>query len=94
MVILGDLQKEHCDMIYADINLHRIKDIDAVISLLNIHGFFYSGVLFSYYDSEDYLRLQRKNTKSMEEEQLVCYSRNAQQMLAFIREDKARIKAL
>ena len=94
MEILADLQKEHCEMLYADINLHRIKDIDAVISLLNIHGFFYSGVLFSYYDSEDYLRLQRKNTKSMEEEQLVCYSRNAQQMLAFIREDKARIKAL
>jgi anti-sigma regulatory factor (Ser/Thr protein kinase) len=94
MEILADLQKEHCDMLYADINLHRIKDIDVVISLLNTHGFFYSGVLFSYYDSEDYLRLQRKNTKSMAEEQLVCYSRNAQQMLTFIREDKARIKAL
>ena len=94
MEILVDLQKEHCDMIYADINLHRIPQIDAVIALLNSHGFFYSGVLFAYYVSEDYLRLQRKNSKNVDEEQLVFYSRNAQQLLAFIREDERRVSAL
>lgn len=94
MEILMDLQQEHCDMIYADINLHRIRDIDAVIELLNAHSFFYSGVLLAYYESEDYLRLQRKNTKSVDEEQLVFYSKNAQQMLAFIRKDQERVSAL
>ncbi|MBU1642083.1 hypothetical protein KKE54_01870 [bacterium] len=92
--ILTDLQKEHCDMIYADINLHRIQNIDAVISMLNRQGFFYSGVLFSYYENEDYLRLQRKNSKSVDEEQLVCYSKNAKEMLVFIHEDEARITTL
>jgi len=92
--ILTDLQKEHCDMIYADINLHRIQNIDAVISMLNRQGFFYSGVLFFCYEDEDYLRLQRKNSKSVDEEQLICYSKNAQQMLAFIHQDEARINAL
>ncbi len=92
--ILADLQKEHCDMLYADINLHRIKKIDKVISLLNTHGFFYSGVLFAYYDSEDYLRLQRKNSKSVDEEQLVYYSKNAQQLSAFIHEDEERVSTL
>jgi hypothetical protein len=93
MDILADLQKEHCDMLYADINLHRIPNIDAVIALLNTHGFFYCGLLFAYYESEDYLRLQRKNSNSVDEEQLVYYSKNAQQMSAFIREDMERIKA-
>ena len=92
--ILADLQKEHCDMIYADINLHRIQNIDAVISMLNRQGFFYSGVLFAWHEDEDYLRLQRKTSKSVDEEQLVCYSKNAQEMLAFIHEDEARINAL
>lgn len=35
---LVDLQKEHCDMIYADIN--RVPEIDVVITLLNSHGIF------------------------------------------------------
>lgn len=94
MEILADLQKEHCDMLYADINLHRIKKIDTVIEILNAHGFFYSGVLLAYYESEDYLRLQRKNSKSVDEEQLVYYSKNAQELSAFIRADKERIKNL
>jgi anti-sigma regulatory factor (Ser/Thr protein kinase)/N-acetylglutamate synthase-like GNAT family acetyltransferase len=94
IVILTDLQKEHCDMLYADINLHRIPDIDTVIVLLNSHGFFYSGVLFSSYESEDYLRLQRKNSKSVDEDHLVYYSKNAQQMITFIREDEERINRL
>ncbi|MEN8146770.1 MAG: GNAT family N-acetyltransferase [Campylobacterota bacterium] len=94
MDILTDLQKEHCDMLYADINLHRIINIDKVIALLNTHGFFYSGVLFAYYESEDYLRLQRKNSKSVDEEQLVYYSKNAQEMNTFIGEDEERINSL
>lgn len=88
---LVELLKEHCDMIYADINLHRIKNIDVVIMELNDHGFFYSGVLFAYYNNEDYLRLQRKNSKYIAEEQLACYSTNAKAMLDFIKEDEKRI---
>jgi hypothetical protein len=62
--------------------------------MLNRQGFFYSGVLFAWYENEDYLRLQRKNSRSVDEEQLVCYSKNAQEMFAFIHEDEARITAL
>jgi len=94
MEILIDLQTEHCDMIYADINLFRIIDIDDVIALLNWHTFFYSGVLLAWHEGEDYLRLQRKNSKSVDEEQLVFYSENAQKMLSFICEDEARVNAL
>jgi len=90
--LLYELYKEHCDMIYLDINLHHIGDIDAMVDILNQHGFFYSGLLFSFYHNEDYLRLQRKNSKNVEDEQLVCYSSNAKAMLDFIKADEKRIR--
>ena len=92
--IFDDLLKEHCDMIYADINLHRIPEIDALIGILNRHLFFYSGVLFALYDSEDYLRLQHKNSNHIDEEQLVCYSANARAMMRYIVQDEKRVTRL
>jgi anti-sigma regulatory factor (Ser/Thr protein kinase)/N-acetylglutamate synthase-like GNAT family acetyltransferase len=91
---LNDLIKEHCDMIYADINLHRIENIDALVELLNQNQFFYSGVLPAFYDGEDYLRLQRKNSKNIDEEQLVCYSANGKAMFEFIQKDEKRVLKL
>ena len=88
---LDGLYTEHCEMIYADINLHHINELDKLVSLLNRHGFFYCGVLFSYYHNEDYLRLQRKNSKYVDEENLICYSANAKAMLDFIKSDEKRI---
>lgn len=90
--ILNDLLKEHCDMVYADINLHHIPAIDEIITILNRHTFFYSGVLFAYYDGEDYLRLQHENSNRIDEEHLIYYSENAKEMLEFIKKDASRIK--
>lgn len=78
----------HCDMIFADINLHRIKTIDEVVHHLNERRFFYAGVMFSFYRGEDYLRLQRKNARHIEEEQLVCHSSFARELLAAILRDE------
>ena len=91
---INELITEHCDMLYADINLHRIEAIDNLIEILNRHRFFYSGVMFAYYDNEDYLRLQRKNSSQIEEEQLVCYSENVKEMFRFIKEDERRVLPL
>ena len=89
--MLHELMTSRCDMIFADINLHRIGQIDAVVSLLNERLFFYSGVMFDCYHNEDYLRMQRKNTVEIEEEQLICYSPFATRLLAFILEDEASL---
>ena len=88
---INELITEHCDMLYADLNLHRIDDIDSLVEILNRHRFFYSGVMFAYYDNEDYLRLQRKNSNQIEEEQLVCYSANVKEMFRFIKKDEKRV---
>lgn len=89
--ILDDLLKEHCDMVYADLNLHRIAAIDDLITMLNRHAFFYAGVMFAYYDGEDYLRLQHVNSNRIDEEHLIYYSANAKAMLDFIRQDEQRV---
>ncbi|HHH73104.1 MAG TPA: hypothetical protein ENL04_04705 [Sulfuricurvum sp.] len=87
------MHTEHCEMVYADINLHHIENIDEVIAMLERRHFFYSGVLFSFYHNEDYLRLQRKNSRFVDEEQLVCYSQNAKALLEYIQTDEKRINA-
>lgn len=89
---LNALLLTHCDMIYADINLCRIEAIDELIALLNNRRFFYGGIMFSFYKNEDYLRLQRKNAPDIDEEQLVCYSEFAKELLAFILADERRVQ--
>jgi len=87
-----NLLLEQTDMIYADINLHRIERIDTLIEQLNHHGFFYSGLLFDYYGNEDYLRLQKICSKSIETEHLVTYSEYGKALLDFIKEDREAIR--
>lgn len=89
--VLNELLARHFDMIYADINLHRVAHIDSLVASLNERLFFYSGVMFRLHHNEDYLRLQRKNTLSIDEEQLICYSPFAQNLLTYIFEDEAAV---
>ena len=88
---LERLMLEQSDMIYADINLHRISQLDAIVDALNEHGFFYSGVMFDFYHDEDYMRLQKVCTHNIELEHLVTYSEFGKELLAFVREDKKRL---
>jgi hypothetical protein len=85
---LDEMLCEHHDMIFADINLHHILEIDTLIALLHKYRFFYSGVLFNFYFNEDYLRLQRKNSHFVDEEHLICYSNRAKRLMEFILKDK------
>ena len=81
------LRHQKLDMIFADINLHHIKDIDKIIQTLNDFSFFYSGLLFEYYFNEDYLRMQYVNSLDIDMEGIICYSDDANAMIDFIRED-------
>jgi len=92
--LIEELMLEQTDMIYADINLHRIKEMDSVVERLNMHGFFYSGLMFDHYHDEDYLRLQKICSNKIETEHLVCYSDDAKALLSFVKEDKKRVSQL
>jgi len=78
-------------MLYVDINLHRIKEIDTLVAQLNKHGFFYSGVMFDFYHDEDYLRLQKVTSKEIDIDHLVTYSHFSKKLLDFIQADKTTI---
>ncbi|MEJ2468515.1 MAG: ATP-binding protein, partial [Campylobacterales bacterium] len=43
------MHTDHCEMVYADINLHHIDTIDELVAMLGRRRFFYSGVMFSFY---------------------------------------------
>lgn len=89
--VLGMLDSAPCDMIFADISLCRIASIDSLIDYLNRQKFFYCGIMFAFYGGEDYLRLQRKNSGEIDEENLFCYSEFAEKLLAFILRDEASL---
>lgn len=90
--LLNELLQEQYDMIFADISLENSYEIDTTIAMLNDNNFFYSGVQFQFYNSKDYLRLQRKNSNSINDEQLICYSEDSQMLLKYIRSDEQRVK--
>ena len=91
--ILEKLMLEQTDMIYADINLHRIKNIDTLVNALKKHGFFYSGILFDFYHDEDYLRLQKICSKNIDEDHLVTYSTFAKTLLDYVKVDQQSLKS-
>jgi len=89
--IFEHLRHQQRDMIFADINLHHIKEVDTIVSALNDLSFFYGGLLFEYYYNEDYLRLQYINSLSIDIEGIICYSDDANKMMDFIRQDYHRV---
>ena len=90
--LLNKLLQEQYDMIFVDISLEDSYDIDTTVAMLNDNNFFYSGLLFQFYNSKDYLRLQRKNSNSVDEEHMICYSDDTQMLLKFIQNDEKRVK--
>ena len=79
-------------MIYTDISLENIPQINKVVKIMNKRGFFYSGVMFLCHEGEDYLRLQLKHSDKVGNKNYVCYSDFCRTLSAFITEDEKRIK--
>ena len=91
-LLLSQLRAKHCDMIYTDISLENIPQINKVVKLMNKRGFFYSGVMFLCHEGEDYLRLQLKHSDKVGSKNYVCYSDFCRTLSEFITEDERRIK--
>jgi len=92
LLLVSQLRAKHCDMIYADVSLENISQINKVIKIMNKRGFFYSGVMFLYHKKEDYLRLQLKHSDKVGNKNYVCYSDFCKALSRYILEDEKRIK--
>jgi N-acetylglutamate synthase-like GNAT family acetyltransferase/anti-sigma regulatory factor (Ser/Thr protein kinase) len=85
------LLAKHCDMVYADIDLERVAEVDAVVERLNREGFFYSGLALLERDGCDQLRLQYENTIDVEDDEIACYSDFCGELRDYMLEDRKAV---
>ncbi|SFV67696.1 hypothetical protein MNB_SV-10-1497 [hydrothermal vent metagenome] len=94
LLLVSQLRAKHCDMVYADVSLENIPQIDKVVKIMNKRGFFYAGVMFLYHERRDYLRLQLKHSDRVGSKNYVCYSDFCKSLSHYIKEDEKRIAYL
>jgi len=87
------LLSQHVDVVYADVDLVSVGDVDEATARLNELGFFFSGLLLHGPDGDDHLRLQRLDSEEIELEKVVCDSPFAETLKGQVLEDKARVGA-
>ena len=92
LLLVSQLRAKHCDMIYVDISLESIPQINKVVKIMNKRGFFYSGIMFLCHEKEDYLRLQLKHSDKVGSKNYVCYSDFCKKLSKYILKDEKRNK--
>ena len=85
------LLSRHVDVVYADIDLMAVGDVDEAAAELNELGFFAVGVVLHGPDGHDHLRLQLLDSEEIELEDVVCDSPFAEALRRRVLEDKARV---
>lgn len=81
------------DVVYVDLDLVTGAASDEAIEGLNLHGFFYAGLVLSGRDGHDAVRLQRLNADNVELEQIVADSDVSQGILQAVLADRERVDA-
>jgi N-acetylglutamate synthase-like GNAT family acetyltransferase len=87
------LLSRHVDIVYADVDLVAIVDVDEATAELNELGFFAAGLLLHGPDGHDHLRLQLLDSEDVELEDVVCDSPFAKALRQRVLEDKTRVGA-
>jgi len=85
------LLSRHVDVVYADVDLAAVDDVDQAAAALNELGFFAAGLVLHGPDGHDHLRLQLLDSENVELEDIVCDSPFAQALRLLVLEDKARV---
>jgi hypothetical protein len=85
------LLSRHVDVVYADIDLMAVGDVDEAAAELNELGFFAAGLVLHGPDGHDHLRLQLLDSEEIELEDVVCASPFAESLRRRVLEDKARV---
>ena len=85
------LLSRHVDVVYADIDLVAVADVDTATAELNELGFFAAGLVLHGPDGHDHLRLQLLDSEEIELDDVVCDSSFAQELRRRVLVDKARV---
>jgi anti-sigma regulatory factor (Ser/Thr protein kinase)/GNAT superfamily N-acetyltransferase len=87
------LLSRHVDVVYADLDLVALGEVDEAAAELNELGFFAAGLVLHGPDGHDHLRLQLLDSEEIELDDVVCDSSFAQALRHQVLEDKARVGA-
>jgi N-acetylglutamate synthase-like GNAT family acetyltransferase/anti-sigma regulatory factor (Ser/Thr protein kinase) len=85
------LLSRHVDVVYADVDLVAVADVNAATAELNELGFFAAGLVLHGPDGHDHLRLQLLDSEDIELDDVVCDSSFAEALRRRVLVDKARV---
>jgi GNAT superfamily N-acetyltransferase len=85
------LLSRHVDVVYADIDLVAVADVNTATAELNELGFFAAGLILHGPDGHDHLRLQLLDSEDIELDDVVCDSSFAEALRRRVLVDKARV---
>jgi GNAT superfamily N-acetyltransferase len=85
------LLSRHLDVVYADVDLVAVADVNEATAELNELGFFAAGLVLHGPDGHDHLRLQLLDSEEIELEDVVCDSAFAESLRRRVLLDKARV---
>jgi N-acetylglutamate synthase-like GNAT family acetyltransferase/anti-sigma regulatory factor (Ser/Thr protein kinase) len=85
------LLSRHVDVVYADIDLVAVADVNEATAELNELGFFAAGLVLHGPDGHDHLRLQLLDSEEIELDDVVCDSTFAEALRRRVLVDKARV---
>ena len=88
-----DLLTRHVDVVYADVDLVAVGDVDEATAACNELGFFAAGLILHGPDGHDHLRLQLLDSREIELENIVCDSTFAEWLRGRVLDDRNRISA-
>jgi GNAT superfamily N-acetyltransferase len=82
---------QHVDVVYADVDLAAVGELDEAVAELNGLGFFAAGLVLHGPDGHDHLRLQLLDSEEIELEDIVCDSAFAEALRRQILKDMTRV---
>ena len=88
---LRDVLSRHVDVVYLDVDLAAVRDVDEATAEANELGFFASGLVLHGPDGHDHLRLQLLDATDIELEHIVCDSTFARTLRERVLGDRDRV---
>jgi len=86
-----DLLARHVDVVYLDLDLMAVGDVDEATAVCNELGFFAAGLILHGRDGHDHLRLQLLDSREIELENVICDSSFAKMLKQKVLEDMDRV---
>jgi N-acetylglutamate synthase-like GNAT family acetyltransferase len=85
------LLSRHVDVVYADVDLVAVSDVNEATARLNELGFFVAGLALHGPNGHDHLRLQLLDSEAIELDEIVCDSPFAEALKRRVLEDRVRV---